>query len=485
MGFFFGSARSTVMLRIRSFERLGLAAFLVGTGTLLNSCAGIPVGPGSPRDFPTRDVGSVTAACRQVPFIVSLNDDDDNANRRPDLSERTNPATEDNVREFVFTHPTADAVFISDVLVVADNTSAVGSRVRGYKSDRRSAFAFNSMHPTSAANPLKMYLEGIKASDRANDIGFEYQYFRNNRPLCGGGSQGTVIDVNANFNVAAGGGTNFSRHRKMLITATGQASATVGPANAGRHIWTYDVAGNVGLPTANQLNTNVVARANVTASNRLDQDQLRFNVRIAGQAVEAHFPINLTSPQHTSISGSRGFNFQTGWLDANRGSFTPIPTRRIRYRMLDQFRASIHDSAYGTRMPQIRENIGTVLTSPIRSVQTWINTPPPVGLSWTRAWINKPRGTFTDMIQALNVNKNLVVVTAPGGRRMFDPVLRTPGGVLMQVAPPATHIWQMSVNGAGVVNGTLNTFSSAVSQTRLRGGGTQIRIRSIYRANPQ
>ena len=444
------------------------------------------MGPGSPTDFPTRDVGSVTAVCEQIVFIVSLNDDDDNSNGRADLGERVNPATEDNVREFIFTHPTADAVFISDVLIVADNMSAVGIRVRGYKVDRRTAFAFNAMHPTSATNPLKMYLEGIRTSGQVNDIGFEYQYYKNNQPLCGGGAQGTVVEVNAQFSVPRGSGTNFSRHRKMLITATGQASATVAPTNTGQKEWTYDVAANVNLPTANQLTTNVVAQANVTASNHRDQDQLRFKVKIAGQAIEAHFPINLTSPQHTSIRGrGGGFNYQTGWLDANRGSFTLVPTRRIRYRMLDQFQASIHNSAYGTRMPQIRENIGTVLTSPIPTVQAWILSPPPAGLSWSTNWVNKPTGNFTDKIQALNVNKNLVVVTRPGGRRMFHNVLQAPGGVLMQVAPPATHIWQMSVNGAGIVNGTSNTFSSTVSLTRQRGGGTQIRIRSIYQANPQ
>ena len=105
------------MPHIRVFDRPGFTAFLIGAGTLLSSCAGIPVGPGVPNDFPTRDIGSVTAACRQIAFIVSLNDDDDNANRRADLSERTTPATEDNVREFVFTHPAADAVFISDILI--------------------------------------------------------------------------------------------------------------------------------------------------------------------------------------------------------------------------------------------------------------------------------------------------------------------------------------------------------------------------------
>lgn len=475
------------MFNWRVIHHFGSSILLLVTAILIGGCTGTPMGPGNPTDFPTRDIGSVTAVCKQITFIVSLNDDDDNANRRADLRERANPATEDNVREFIFTHPTADAVFISDVLIVANNLSAVGSRVRGYQVDRRSNFVFNTMHPTSAAIPLKMYLEGIKTSGQVNDIGFEYQYFKNKKPLCGGGAQGTVVDVNGAFTVPRGRGTNFSRHRKMLISATGQASANLTPANAGQHEWTYDIAANVNLPTAAQLTTNVVAQANVTATNHLEQDQLRFKVKNAGQTIEAHFPINLTSPQHTSITRGtrRGFNFETAWLDANRGNFTLVPTRRIRYRMLDQFQASIHDSAYGARMPQIRENIGTVLTSPVPTVQAWILSPPPAGLSWTNNWINKPAGNFTDRIQALNVNKNLVVVTLPGGRRMFHNILQAVGGVLMQVAPPATHIWQMSVNGVGIVDGTRNTFSSTVSRTRPRGGGTQIRIRSIYQANPQ
>ena len=375
-------------------------------------------------------------------------------------------------------------MFISDVLTVANNMTAVGTRVRGYKADRRTAFAFNAMHPTSAANPLKMYLEGIATSGQVNDIGFEYQYFKNDQPLCGGRAQGTVVDVSANFTVPRGRGTNFASNRKMLITATGQASATKAPANVGQHEWTYDVPANVNLPTTAQLATSVVAQSNRTAA--LDQDQLRFKVKITGQVIEAHFPVNITSPTHTEIRRRRrSFNVQTDWLDANRGRFDLVPTVRIRYRILDQFNTSIHDSAYGTRMPQIRENIGAVLTSPVPAVQTWITMPPLAGLSWTPNWINKPAGTFTDRIRALNVNKSLVTVRLPGNRLAFDPALRAVGGVLMQVAPPATHIWQLSVNGAGVVNGTLNTFSSMVSQTRLRGGGTQIRIRSVYQANPQ
>ncbi len=466
----------------RLLQRCCILVFLSGACVLLVCCAGIPAGPGRPDAFPTRDIGSVTAVCKQITFIVSLNDDDDNANRRQDRREGPNPATEDNVREFIFAHPTADAVYISDVVTTADNRSAVGIRVRGYQADRSSAFVYDTTHPTSATNPLKMYLEGIQASAQLDDIGFEYQYYKDNQPLCGGGAQGTVVDVNAHFSVPRGRGTSFRRHRKMLITATGRAGAALTPANAGRTGWTYDVPANVSLPNADQLTTDVVANAAVTAAGRLDQDQLLFNVYGPGHRIEAHFPINLTSPQHTQIRrGRRGFDVQTRWLDANRGRFTLVPTRRIRYRLLDQFQRPIRDSAYGSRTPQIRENIGTVLTSPIPAVQNWITT----GLSWSPNWIDKPQGTFTDRIEATNVDKSLVVVTAPGGRRAFHAQLQNQGGVLMQIVPPATHIWQLSVNGVGIVDGTANTFSSTVAATRQQGGGTQIQIRSTYQAIPQ
>ena len=151
---------------------------------------------------------------------------------------------------------------------------------------------------------------------------------------------------------------------------------------------------------------------------------------------------------------------------------------------VDRFRQPIKKSAYGTRVPQIRENIGRVLTSPIQNVQNWITTPPPRGLSWTQHWKDKPGGKFTDKIQALNVDKDLLTQNN-SGRRSFVNSLQANGGVVMQVVPPATHIWEMSVNGAGITDGTRNTFSSTVSNTQQKNGGTQIQIRSTYRAIPQ
>ena len=473
---------------IRTGERFqALFRGVIISGLLIISgCAGIPVGYGTPDKMPTRDVGTVDAACSQVAFIVSLNDDDDDVNRKLDLSEGINPTTEDNLREFVFSHPSADQVYISNIIVIATNMTAVGSRVRGYSTDRSTPLTFDTKYPTSTANPFKMYLEGISTSGVSNDIGFEYQYYKDQTPVCGGGAQGTVVSLKARLVVARGRGANFSKNNKMLITAQGKASAVVVPANTGQKQWSYDIAGNIRFSSANQLLTDVIAQTNPTMPNHLDQDQLRFKVKVAGQVIEAHFPINITSPMHTSIRGRRrGIDYRSNWIDANKGRFTLMPNIRIRYLMLDQFRASINESAYGTRVPQIKENIGNVLTSPIQKVQTWINAPPPTGLSWTSNWRDKPRGRFTDRIQARGVNKDLFVVTTPSNRRMFHQTLQNTGGVLMEVTPPASHIWLMSVNGAGVVNGTLNTFSSRVIDTQVKNGGTQIRIRSTYRANPQ
>ena len=421
---------------VARFQPCAFVLFLLAISLTIAGCQGVPTGLGRPDAFPTRDVEPVTVACTPITFIVSLNDDDDNANRREDRNDPIAPATEDNLREFIFTHPDADAVFISHIVTTADNQNAVGIRVRGYQADRSTAFVYNTTHPTSAAAPLKMYLEGIKTSGALNDIGFEYQYFKNNLPLCGGGAQGTVVDVNAKLVVASGAGASFKSHRKMLITAAGQANGTVTPANAGQTEWTYDIPANINLSAPAQLATNITAQTTVTDAAHLDQDQLHLKVHATAHRIEAHFPINLTSPQHTEITnGVTGFDHTTGWLDANVGQFTLVPTRRINYRLLDQFRRPIKESAYDTRMPQIRENIGLVLTSPVPAVQNWINT----GLRWSPNWINKADGTFTDRIEATNLNKDLVVVVAPGNRRMFHAVLQNQGGVLMNLTSP--HIW--------------------------------------------
>ena len=456
---------------------------LLALGASLADCAGVPTGRGTPAAFPTRDVDPVTLTCGPASFIVSLNNDDDNANGIPDLREAINPATEDNIRELIFSHPTADAVYVANIFIIPTSKSAVGTRVRAYEKDHKTAFTFNTRHPTSVATPLKLCLEGILASTQVNDIGFEYQFYQNGKPLpCGGAVRGTVVDVNARLVVATGRGTAFASKRKLLITADGNATGTVSPAGAGTIDWTYDVPANVTLATPNQLATTVTAGTTVTAPGNRDLDQLRLNVRATGHRIEAHFPINITSPLHTEVTNKHnGFNVTTGWLDANQGQFALVPTYRVDYRLPDQFREPIKGSAYGTRMPQVRENIGNVMTSPVPPVQAWITN----GLHWSPNWGDKPDGTFTDRLEALDVDKNLVVVPFPGfpGRRMFAANLQKANDVLLRLTAP--HDWQLSVNGAGIADGTANTFTSTVSDAQKHGGGIEIQLQSIYQVVPR
>lgn len=462
--------------------RLPLAGASALAIVLLAGCAGTPAGPGSATAFPTRDVGTVTLACGPASFLVSLNDDDDNNNHVPDRSEALNPTTDDNVRELFFSHPTADAVYVADIVDTTTNQGVVGVRVRAYEADRHTPFKFNTLHPTSAAHPLKLCLEGKAASAKKDDFGFEFQFYKDGKPLpCGGAATGTVVDVKASFTVAAGGGTNFARNRKMLITSAGNATATVRPAGAGTIEWTYDAPANVTIAQPAQLTTAVTAGTSVTGA--IDHDELRLKVHgPGGHDVEAHFPVNLTAPQHTEITNHRtGFTYVTGWVDANQGQFGLFPAYLIDYRMLDQFRAPIHDSAYGSRTPQIRENIGRVMTSPLAPVQAWITTT----LHWSPNWLDKPGGTFTDRIEANGLDKAMIIVPFPGfpGRKMFDSSLQQVGGVLLQLSSP--HVWQLSVNGDGIADATANAFSSTVSQTRPWGGGTQVQFTSTYAAHPQ
>src|SRR5688500_7900489 len=85
-------------------------------GLALAGCQGVPAGPGTADAFPTRDVKTADVRGGHAAFIVSLNNDDDDNNRRADLRDPLVAATDDNVRTIVFHHPTADAVYVADIL---------------------------------------------------------------------------------------------------------------------------------------------------------------------------------------------------------------------------------------------------------------------------------------------------------------------------------------------------------------------------------
>jgi hypothetical protein len=72
------------------------------------------------------------------------------------------------------------------------------------------------------------------------------------------------------------------------------------------------------------------------------------------------------------------------------------------YVILDQNGAPIHDeTAYATRAPSHRENIRTILTSPIPQIQASVLTK----LKSIDQWTDVKDGKFTDTIEAADIKK--------------------------------------------------------------------------------
>ncbi|MCK4786454.1 MAG: hypothetical protein KAV87_22035 [Desulfobacteraceae bacterium] len=440
--------------------------------------------PGAPSDFPTRDLNEVKAGCDPVTFIVSLNDDDDNENKRRDRKEaRIDPKREDNLRQFIFNFPNAAKVYVAEPVLFSNGKTAVKSRIRAYKEDRKSRFIFNKEYSV----PLTMYFEGVKPSTDPLDFGFEYQFKdKNENWICGADAKGTVIDVTSKLDIKKGRGAIFSKRNRMLIGVRGDASTKLS-LQMGSYEWTYD--GTAAISAPNQLDTDFQAGRTITPLLRLNQEQLRFRLTKAGLVIEAHLGVNITAPVYAQayrgwINGRPKDSPRNPrrWFDANRGSFSLFNTR-IDYRLLDQFRETIKYSAWGSRMVQDRENIGRVLTSPIPSVRTWIQN----DLSWTENWRDKPNGQINDRLRALGITKDHLLAPrdpANPGRRRFHPDLRRQGGILMNMGTHR-HEWEASVNGeipTGMTRNvvTQNEFSVTVLDTRQAGGDVQIRLRSRY-----
>jgi hypothetical protein len=473
-------------IKTNSGERRALAALLASTFLVALFLAAVnvaphPAGAAAPTTpLRTRDIGSVPVTCNSEVFISSLNNDDDNDNGTPDHREtlplkkgRRATVPENNLREFIFDVPEATRVYIAEVALIPSNDIAVGSRVRAYKDDKSTPFKFGDNQV-----PVTMYLEGKAQSPSANDIGFEYQYFKDDgSTVCGGFVQGTIVRADSSLAVATGKGTPFSRHHKMLITGDSQGTATVAPAGLVAPEWTYDAPGGT-FSTPTELATDFTAPVTFTPAARMGDDRLRLTLTAtatnpANQVIEANVPVNLTAARSLRLRGDAVRERPTGLMNAGRGRFD-LFNWLVQYDILDQTEISIKESAYAGRQPQAQENIGSVLTSPIPEVQTQIGI-----LEHSPTWTDQSDGVLSDRIKALDWSKDVIVVTNNGQRR-FHSGLRSEGDILMHVAPPNTHIWELSVNGEGIVEATNNRFASTVIQV-IGQGAQQINIRSRYR----
>lgn len=457
----------------------------------------------------TRDIGGVPVTCNGEVFISSLNTDDDNHNDTPDRAEslplrnsRGARVPEDNLREFIFDVPEATRVYIAEVMLVSNGETAVGNRVRAYKEDKTTPFAFGENEV-----PITMYLEGKAQSSRANDIGFEYQYFKDDgSTVCGGFVQGTIVRADASLAVETGDGTPFEENHKMLITGDANAAATVSPADLVTPEWSYDAPGAV-FTTPTELATMFTAPERFTRLWRSQIPLPRARVKLtatattpAAQVIEAKATVILTAPRQLKLRDDPDCRRdipenrdptirlrRTGLLDTEIGTQSRpqlfgLFNWCVAYNILDQEGRLITQSAYAGQSPAIRENIAAVLGSPIAAMQSWIRGELEHSPDWEKAQSN---GRLRDRIKAERLEKGLIV---DNGR--FVANLRSVGGILMGTARPH-HIWELSVRQLHetrpptytfhqCIQATKNTFASTVAHEEGQGRKQQINILSRY-----
>ena len=444
-------------------------------------------GSGGPPDkVKSLDVGPVYVSCQPADFIVSLNDDDDDGDGVRDCKEAIT-AQEDNLRRFCFDNLEAIAVRIDEPVLMQNGSRALNVRVRAYDSAGR-PFDFGILHQT----PVIMYLEGIKASKAVRDIGFQVHYYADILflfEICTADVVGTVVDVKPKFSAKRMGGSAFQQRSKMLVTSLGKARAALKPANVGPTLWSYD--GQATLATPASLRTDFRAGQTFTPVAQRDRHLLRFRVTRAEQSIEAYQPVNLTAAVHLTAEGrfASGFDVTTAKFQSAHGQqFTLIPTVGrshkpvlIQYKILDQFRDPITESAYAGKAPQVRENIRSVLTnSNIEQVRTWIQS----ALHSTDQWKTKKNGKLVDMLQAQAIPKSMFTVS-PGGRRQFHSSLQSVGGVFLSLSGNQSHEWQLSISGAAIHTGTRNSFSVTTAARQEVSGSVEVKIRSQYQVRTQ
>ncbi|UTW55956.1 hypothetical protein [Kordiimonas sp. SCSIO 12610] len=425
-------------------------------------------------DSLTRDIGAVRPTCNDISFITSLNNDDDNGDGQADNRRKITAGVEDNLRQFIFSHKAASKVYVAQpVLADSSNGTSSEKRVRAYSDDQQTPFEFNKEYSL----PLTLYLEGTHESKTLNDFGIRYEYRgESSEVICSRTVLGTVINLTVGFDAPKGQGTDFNSYNKMLITASGTANAKIHPSGSAQiEGWRYDGTATIHKPLMSI--SRITAGTSITPLDMLDGHMLRFHIQQGNQGIEAYFPVNITAPMHAAtVKGwIDGKPVISNWINTKKGHFT-LFKKEIQYTLLDQFKQPITKSAWAGRMVQIRENIAHVIQSFLPRVQNWINT----SLNWSPEWINKPKGTFTDTIEARDIFKDILLDHSTiNGSRSFHPSLLKKDGLLLELGEN-THNWEASVNGVRPVIITQNQFSVRTEKIREKAGRQEIRFKSSY-----
>ncbi len=420
------------------------------------------------------DPGAIAMVSGQVPYVGSLNDDDDDADRRLDLSRSgPPPASEDNLRKLTFYIPDANWVYISEPINLTTQRSAIGAKIRAWDKTRGAPFQFGQTLPTSAADPLTVYIEGIQTS-AVDEIGFEYQYFRDRRmqqTVGGGASRSTVVQVS----FAGGGRTRgLTPRQKLLAKGDLSTAATVSPKlpNA-RYLWTYDNAtnGSFEAATAATLASKFSAQARWTAVR--DQDLARFRVtdpRTPGGPIEVAERLNIVAPRSVTpnpptLPDQPGTLSTRGIINQDQANNTRFRLFRwrVEYTVLDQFGDNIYDAEKGGAKVQVREDVP--IGSPIPGLNAWF-----AGSTTTPVWKDiLASGRFPDRLasdRGQGIPYATVMNTTPGS---FALLTNTDGQEIVRMEH---HVWHVTVDRAQ------DELDKRVTDNALR-----VRV-SSYRAGP-
>jgi hypothetical protein len=427
----------------------------------------------------TRNKGVVIACCDPIEWVVAVKNKDDP------------PGELRNLRKISFVNPDADSVYVVNPVLVADGKDARGQRVNGYSDTNDTAFRFLEKVPL----PADLYIEGLRRSSGKNDIGFEFQFFKGETALCGGGALGTVVALDATFQIPEGNGAPFKDHQKMLVKAKGTAKAKLKPRLNVDKEWSYrDETAPFAKPT--EWKSSFLAPNQVSAD-RDDEVVFEINPRAAklrGQIIEAFIEAICTAPTTVQLDAPFQGPPPTVLYQPRKKFVLDLFNFRIVYEMLDQFGDGIKaESAWGGCTPVCRENIGSVLRSPLPRVHAHIQQ----NLKHTPNWKVKRDGTINDRIKVKKLSIKVITEVVAGQRRFLAPLLVpiTPTApVLMDLGPGGTHIWFVGVKrrhvydgsareeefrtgqGAGFPQVTANTFSARVVDRHPVGAGANPRI---------
>lgn len=402
---------------------------------------------------------------RQDSFIVSLNQDDDNMDGRSDRSESLPNASEDNLLELRL-DPQHFRQKPRSVRATVLHTANEESQVRLWHADRRTPVLWNRRQELGET----LFVEGLRPSSEPDDIHLALEFFDgNNERLTDLRLTGTVVSVNINIDADKGEGAPLARHHKMLITGKAALNVDITPAVNGNVEWQYDGDGEFVHADGGQVIFQAGETFTPVAS--IGRCHLTMQWSWRHSVIESELPLSLVAPRSLQLMGDAVVISSTGWIAPHQSRFDLID-HIFRYRILDQEGAGIRDCAYAGKWPQARENIGNILYSDIPELQEFLLA----HLNHSPNWVNIRRGLLSDRIRATGFRTRWLL----DSDEKFKDVLFRPGATLLGLNEGDFHVWQLSVNGRGVVDVTQNTYRCEVTNNREQNAAKEIRFRALY-----